>query len=277
MCANQADFPGRMKECPLGRTCRNFRPRPPTPKGETVKTISLGDGYYAYVDAADYEWLSKWKWHLCSGYAVRYEKGKLLFMHRETMKPPEGMIVDHKNRNKLDNTREGLRICTQQENTRNAGKIQGTYSRFKGVSYRKERDKYFGQVYCEGEQYYLGLYADEIDAARAYDLTAVALFGEFARINFPEEWTPQRRRKVYAQRDAVLGRFKKRRAKARARRTEGKGQRTTKGKNKTSRAETSRRGVQGRDKKSERKTKPSRATSHRSRGTGRKKNEDKSK
>jgi len=84
----------------------------------------------------------------------------------------------------------------------NARKIQGTYSRFKGVSYRKERDKYFAQIYFLGEQFYLGLFAEETDAARAYDHRAIELFGEFARVNFPEEWPPERRAEVHAMRCA---------------------------------------------------------------------------
>ena len=139
-CANQPDLPGRMKDCPYGRVCVNFRARPPTPKGETVVTIALGDGYYAYVDAADYEWLSQFHWHLDNGYAIRREGRKTIYMHREIMKAPKGMIVDHKNGNKLDNTPDNLRVGTRQENLRNAGKRIGTTSRFKGVSRKKGRD-----------------------------------------------------------------------------------------------------------------------------------------
>ncbi|MDI6449236.1 HNH endonuclease [Anaerobaca lacustris] len=50
-------------------------------------------------------------------------------MHRQIMDPPKGKVVDHKNRNRLDNTRINLRVCTHAENTQNARKIQGTYSR----------------------------------------------------------------------------------------------------------------------------------------------------
>ncbi|MEN6334275.1 MAG: HNH endonuclease [Phycisphaerales bacterium] len=197
-CANYPESYGRMTRTPPRGICPNYRPQPETPEGD-VRQIALGDGYYAYVDAADHEWLGRYKWHMQGGYAVRYEKNKLIFMHRQIAQPPKGMIVDHKNRNKLDNTRLNLRVCTHQENTQNAGKILGTYSRFKGVSYRKERDKYFGQIYFNNEQFYLGLFDKETDAARAYDRRAIELFGEFARVNFPEEWPPQRRHEVREQ------------------------------------------------------------------------------
>jgi len=204
-CANHPESLGRMQRVPQRGICVNYRPRPATPEGD-VKQIPLGDGYYAYVDAADYEWLSQWTWHLRGGYAVRQEKGKLIFMHRQIVQPPKGAIVDHKNRNKLDNTRNNLRVCTRPENMRNRGKRQGTSSRFKGVCYSKRHGKYFASVYYEGKQLFLGLFTDEIEAARTYDWKAVELFGEFARVNFPEEWPPQRRAEVYARFQASLKR-----------------------------------------------------------------------
>jgi hypothetical protein len=48
-CGNQPDSYGRMKECPLGTVCRNYRARPPVPTGDAVKTIPLGEGVYAYT------------------------------------------------------------------------------------------------------------------------------------------------------------------------------------------------------------------------------------
>jgi hypothetical protein len=201
-CANHPGSFGRMQRAPARGICPNYRPRPATPEGE-VKQIPLGDGFYAYVDAADYEWLSRWTWQLRGGYAVRIEKRKPVFMHRQIMQPPKGMIVDHKNLNKLDNTRANLRVCTHQENACNRSKKRGTFSRFRGVVYHKDYGKYSAHVYYKSEHFFLGYFTDEIEAARARDRKAVEVLGESARLNFPEEWLAQRRAEIYAQRKAV--------------------------------------------------------------------------
>jgi len=197
-CANHPESFGRMQACPVGQVCRNFRARPPTPKGEAVKRIPLGDGHYAYVDAADFEWLSRWTWSLRGGYAIRQQNGRTISMHRQIMRTPKGLVVDHKNGNKLDNTRENLRNCTRAENARNRPKQHGSTSRFKGVSYSPRHQKYFATVYGDDEPPFLGLFVEEEDAARAYDYRAVEAYGEFARLNFPEEWPPDRRAEVHA-------------------------------------------------------------------------------
>jgi hypothetical protein len=192
ICANHPDTPGRMRETPAGGVCRNYRAKPPEPKPDLAR-IPLGDGRYVYVDPADFEWLSRWKWHVMGDYAARYEKGKVVLMHRQILPPPKGMIVDHVNRNKLDNSRANLRICTHRENTRNRAKPIGCASRFKGVCREKKTGKWKAAVRSGPEPVYLGTFDDEVEAARAYDRRAVEVFGEFARLNFPDEWPPERR------------------------------------------------------------------------------------
>jgi hypothetical protein len=199
LCANHPESLGRSRPTPLGGVCRNYRRRPAEP-GRDAKQIPLGDGFYAYVDAADYEWLSQWAWHLHGGYAVRHEGGKRIYMHRAIMQPPEGMVVDHTNRNTMDNTRESLLVCTQHENLINRSKRNGASSRYRGVSYNKRLGKWGARILFEGTRLWLGWFVEEVEAARAYDRKAVELFGEFARLNFPEEWPPERRTEVHAKR-----------------------------------------------------------------------------
>jgi hypothetical protein len=93
----------------------------------------------------------------------------------------------------------------------------GSSSQFKGVGYSKDRGKWFAKIYFEGLRIWLGYFDDEAEAARAYDHKAVELFGEFAYVNFPEEWPPKLRREVYANYQAAL---KKERKKTRRKGTE---------------------------------------------------------
>jgi hypothetical protein len=199
-CANHPRWSGQLHDVP-GVPCRNYRPKPAEPKGDDVRWIPLGDGCYAYVDAADYEWLRPWNWQICSsGYAARHEKGRLILMHRQIMQPPKGMVVDHIDGNKVNNCRFNLRVCTRKENVRNKRRRSNSSSRFKGVGYYKRSRKWCAKISCMGERIWLGYFTDEVEAARAYDRAAVEYFGEYARLNFPEEWPPQRRAQVQAQR-----------------------------------------------------------------------------
>jgi hypothetical protein len=145
-------------------------------------------------------------WHLKDGYAIRIEKRRHVYMHREIMKPPKGMLVDHKNLNKVDNTRLNLDVCTAQENACNRSKKRGTFSRFRGVSYIKRDRKYLAQIHYKGETFSCGCHMDEIEAARARDYRAVELLGESARLNFPEEWPARRRAQVHRRFQAAIKR-----------------------------------------------------------------------
>lgn len=51
-------------------------------------------------------------------------------MHRQIM----GVLVDHENRNKLDNRRSNLKPCTEVENQANRGRRRDSTAPFKGVT-----------------------------------------------------------------------------------------------------------------------------------------------
>lgn len=202
MCANRPGHFGIPRITPLGPVCCNYRRKGEGPHA-SAKSITLTNGMVAYVDAADYEELSRYTWQLLSGgYAGRRENRKQVLMHRQIMNPPEGMFVDHVHGNRLDNTRAHLRVCTRSENARNQTKHANTTSRYIGVSYWKNRKKWAAVIRLKGKKKFLGYFNVEEEAARAYDYAAVLYLDDFARLNFPQEWPPERKAEVRAQRDA---------------------------------------------------------------------------
>ncbi len=208
LCTNHPHSPGELHEVLPIETCRNFKPKPWQPKRKkareaastppfdasnpSVKRISLGRGLFATVDAEDYEKVSKYRWHVfryarCT-YAVCHVKGRTVFMHRMIMKPRKGYVVDHIDGNGLNNRRCNLRVCTPAQNRANAGPRGGS-SRFVGV-YRK-RDKWKASIQRRGKRFTVGTFDDEVEAAKARDRKAYELHGEYAYLNFPEDFDRQ--------------------------------------------------------------------------------------
>jgi hypothetical protein len=94
--------------------------------------------------------------------------------------------TDHRNGNGLDNQMLNLRPATDAENSRNRGPRPGSTSCYKGVNWYKRSGKWQAGVRYGGVTRHLGYFADETEAARAYDSAARVAFGEFAWLNFPE-------------------------------------------------------------------------------------------
>jgi hypothetical protein len=165
--------------------------------GYPYRRISLGEGRFAIVDPLIYYRLNKFHWTIegrkdCI-YAVRNvltdsHHSKCVRMHREIMKAEPGVIIDHRNNNPLDNRTANLRPATPAQNTHNRRKVRRkTSSRFIGVHLEKKSNLFRVDLTHEGKRMYIGRFANELDAARAYDRAALKHHGVFAGINFPRE------------------------------------------------------------------------------------------
>jgi hypothetical protein len=99
------------------------------------------------------------------------------------MNAPKGMIVDHINRNGLDNRKANLRLATISENCRNRGIRKGASSKFKGVHWCNTRKKWLVGIKLNGHRKHLGSFDNEIKAAKAYDEAAKKYHGQFATLN----------------------------------------------------------------------------------------------
>lgn len=66
-------------------------------------------------------------------------------------------------------------------------KTKNKTSKLKGVSRYKSSQKWCTRISIKGKTIFLGCFQNEKEAAIAYDKKAKELFGEFAKLNFPED------------------------------------------------------------------------------------------
>jgi len=97
------------------------------------------------------------------------------------------MQLDHINGVKDDNKIENLRPATSKENNRNRRSVKSSSSKYKGVGWSKEKQKWKSYIKHNQVSKHLGYSTSEEEAARAYDKAARELFGDYARLNFPDE------------------------------------------------------------------------------------------
>jgi hypothetical protein len=143
---------------------------------------------YAIVDDADFQLLQKFKWSMDKdGYAIRqygtHTKVSRILMSREIMKPGVGMDVDHIDRDRLNNRRENLRVCTRSQNNMNARVRANSASGFKGVYFDKRKKKFESYIGINKKHKHLGYFETPREAAIVYNEAASLFFGKFARLN----------------------------------------------------------------------------------------------
>ncbi len=79
-----------------------------------------GAGKFAKISAEDYELVARHSWYYRDGYALSKIRGKEMRMHRFILNETDpDRLVDHKNRNRLDNRRVNLRVYTPKQNANN--------------------------------------------------------------------------------------------------------------------------------------------------------------
>ena len=151
-----------------------------------MKFIPLTKGRFAMVDDEDFEKVNQFRWRLLKNgrneYAQAWIKSnnpkRLVYLHQFIMGFPGGFI-DHKDGDGLNNQKFNLRTCSNSQNNANAKKRIDNTSGFKGVSFHKNRGRWCAKI----NNTHIGIFDSPIEAAIAYDTTALKVFGEFALTN----------------------------------------------------------------------------------------------
>ncbi len=148
--------------------------------------------FVVLIDDEDFECLKdrKFKVKKCRNnyYCCLYENKKWIYVHRYIMSKHIDIntkLIDHKDRNSLNNQKDNLRSSNHTENGANCNKYhKNPTSVYKGVSKIISgwccRLKFRGKTIC------VGVFETERDAAIAYDIEAKKHFGEFAMKNIKD-------------------------------------------------------------------------------------------
>ena len=106
----------------------------------------------------------------------RYLNHRIIWeMHNEEI--PTGLIIDHKDGNKLNNNISNLRLATLSQNQGNSKKQRNNTCGYKGVI--KCRNKFQAQIRFNNKKYHLGVFGTPYEAHLAYIAKAKEFFGEF--------------------------------------------------------------------------------------------------
>lgn len=151
--------------------------------------IHTTKGIVTFIDDCDVD-LNEVNWYVGShGYVFRRTKtnpDELMsvsimerILGRRMLK---GELVDHKNGNRLDNTRGNLRVVDRFQNAWNSCVRSHSLSQLKGVRLHV-KGRWQARITFNKKEIGLGYFDTPEEAAIAYNNAALKYFGEYARLN----------------------------------------------------------------------------------------------
>ena len=137
------------------------------------------------IDKNDLEKCSKLTWHYAKNKDSKYIqtriKGKMIKLHRYIMNiNNSNLVVDHINRNPLDNRKSNLRICSYKENSFNKSIRVDNTSGIPGVSFHKTNKKWRAKIKYNNLTIHLGYFEDINEALINRRVAEEILFGEYS-------------------------------------------------------------------------------------------------
>lgn len=165
------------------------------PPVDGARWIALTRNQFCLVDESDFQNLSAFRWRYSGGYASTgggpRAKTKSVQMQRMLIVGSSdcgNLVVDHIDRNPLNNRRSNLRLITHAQNLANSAPRKGR--KYKGVFPHK--NKWEAKLMVNMVLHRLGhSFKTAEDAARAYNEAAIRLIGPTAWLNPVELLIPR--------------------------------------------------------------------------------------
>lgn len=150
--------------------------------------VQLTQGKETLIDKEDIDLIQQYKWHYRksgrtngrNGYA---ESKKGVFMHNLIINKVGNLVIDHINRNGLDNRRSNLRLVTKQQNHHNFPK-KG-HNKYRGVQLKPNLKLNPWEVILKYNKkvVFNKTFATAEEGAKAYNEQAIKYYGDVAQLN----------------------------------------------------------------------------------------------
>jgi len=144
------------------------------------------------VDDSDYDLFSKYNWNISKDKGNLYLSARSVYvdnrllkvkLHQLIMMPYDSKkyVIDHKDRDTLNNQKSNLRLATNKQNCYNRRPQSNKKSKYKGVTFYY--NKWTATITKDYKKIHGGSFENEIDAAKKYNEMAIEYHGEFAYQN----------------------------------------------------------------------------------------------
>ena len=169
----------------------------------------LPDGTAFIIDADKVPEFSKYNWIKNSkGYIQRSNKNMpKLMLHWFALgyDKAQEFLIDHKNRNRLDNRSSNLRLVTCEQNSMNRSLSKNNTTGYLGVCQNKKKNGYISKIMFHNKNFFLCHNTDLVTAAQMYNYAADLIFGEFkGHHNDVPEASPEIKRVVEEKIKSIL-------------------------------------------------------------------------
>lgn len=144
----------------------------------TYKKIYVGSKKIpVLIDMSDWKIIEKYQWNvLVNGYVANTKVG---YLHRFIMGSPKGNLIDHINRNPLDNRKRNLRVVNRSQNGINRKSLNSNNtSGVRGVWWHSKGKRWGVEIKVNKRKIWIGLFLSFEQARKARKQAEIKYWGK---------------------------------------------------------------------------------------------------